>query len=119
MILTILSMIISFALMLGGILMMKIANKPINETIGFRTHRAMLNVTNWHDANQKCGTFWLIIGAFGFALMLFIIFVLMPMMSEKADMLMQFLPLAAQIAAAVAAAVRVERKLPGGKHAAR
>ena len=119
MILTILSMIISFALMLGGIVMRVTANKPINETVGFRTHKAMLNVVNWHDANHKCGTLWLLIGAFGFALTLFIIFVLMPMMSEKADMLMQFLPLAAQIAAAVAAAVHVERKLPGGKHAAR
>lgn len=119
MILTVVSTIVSFSLMLGGILMKISANKPISETVGFRTHKAMLNVTNWHAANHKCGTLWLIIGAFGFALTLFIIFVLMPMVSEKADMLMQFLPLAAQIAAAVAAAVHVERKLPGGKHAAR
>lgn len=119
MILTIVSMIISFSLMFGGIAMRVIANKPINVTIGFRTHKAMINVVNWHDANRKCGTLWLLIGAVGFALMLFIIFVLLPMMSENADMLMQFIPLAAQIAAAAAAAVHVERKLPDGRRMAR
>ena len=111
MILTTVSIIISCSLMLGGILMRKVANKPINETIGFRTHRAMLNVANWHYANQKCGTRWLLVGAFGFALTMFLTFVLMPKLPSSADTLLQTLPLAAQIIAAFACAIRVEKKL--------
>ena len=111
MILTTVSIIISCSLMLGGILMRKIANKPINETIGFRTHRAMLNVTNWHYANQKCGTCWLLTGAAGFALTMFISFVIMPRISEDSDVLLLTLSLLIQITAAVISAVYVERKL--------
>ena len=111
MILTVVSTVISFSLILGGILLMMTANKPINGAVGFKTHKAMLNVSNWYYANRKCGLLWLITGAAGFALMLFFVFVLLPMMSEKADILMQLLPLAAQITAAVAAAIHVDRKL--------
>lgn len=111
MILTVVSTVISFSLMLGGILLMMTANKPINSAVGFKTHKAMLNVSNWHYANRKCGLLWLITGAAGFALMVFVLFVLLPVMSEKTHILMQLLPLAAQIAAAVVSAVFVEKKL--------
>jgi hypothetical protein len=43
--------------MLGGILMKISANKPISESVGFRTHKAMLNVSNWYNANSKSGSF--------------------------------------------------------------
>ena len=76
MILTIISTIVAFSLMLGGVLMRITANKPINETVGFRTQKAMQNVTNWHYANGKCGTLWLLTGAAGFALTMFISFVI-------------------------------------------
>lgn len=111
MILTIISTIVSFALMLGGILMKKTADKPINETIGFRTHKAMQNEENWHYANSRCGILWLIVGAAGFAAAMLLSFVLLPKMNGKNDVLVQILPLAAQITAAVAAAVHVDRKL--------
>lgn len=111
MILTTVSIIISCSLMLGGILMRKVANKPINETIGFRTHRAMLNVTNWHNANSKCGSLWLLTGAAGFALTMLIPLVIMPRLNTNADVLLQILPLAAQIITSAACAVHVERSL--------
>ena len=111
MILTVVSTVISFALILGGILLMITANKPINGAVGFKTHKAMLNVSNWHYANRKCGLLWLITGTAGFALMLFVLFVLLPGMNGKNDVLVQMLPLAAQITAAVAAAIYVDRKL--------
>jgi hypothetical protein len=95
--------------MLGGILMKKTANKPISETVGFRTHKAMLNVTNWHNANSKCGILWLATGAVGFALTMFIYIVLMPKINSNADASLQLLPLAAQIVSSVACAVHVER----------
>ncbi len=111
MILTIVSTIVSFSLMLGGILMKITANKPINETVGFRTQKAMQNVTNWHNANSKCGTLWLLTGVAGFALTMIISFVIMPGISADADVLLLTLPLVIQITAAVISAVYVERKL--------
>ncbi|MBP1538213.1 MAG: SdpI family protein [Ruminococcus sp.] len=111
MILTVVSTIVSFSLMLGGILMKISANKPISETVGFRTHKAMLNVTNWHNANSKCGSLWLLTGAAGFALTMLIPLVIMPRLNTNADVLLQILPLAAQIITSAACAVHVERSL--------
>lgn len=111
MILTVVNIVISFSLMLGGILMKITANKSINETVGFRTQKAMQNVTNWHYANSKCGTLWLLTGAAGFALTMLIPLVIMPRLNTNADVLLLTLPLLIQITAAVISAVYVERKL--------
>lgn len=111
MILIVVNIVVSFSLMLGGILMKISANKPISETVGFRTHKAMLNVTNWHNANSKCGSLWLLTGAAGFALTMLIPLVIMPRISADSDVLLLTLPLLIQITAAVISAVYVERKL--------
>jgi hypothetical protein len=54
---------------------------------------------------------WLLTGAAGFALTMLIPLVIMPRLNTNADVLLQILPLAAQIITSAACAVHVERSL--------
>lgn len=116
MILVIVSIILSFSLILGGFIMKLTANKPISETVGFRTHEAMINVVNWHYANSKCGILWMLVGAVSFAVNMLLTFAVMPKLNGKTDILLLMILLAVQLIAAVACAVHVERKLKEHKN---
>jgi len=63
---TIVNVIVSLGIMLGGICMKKSADAPADYSIGFRTSRAMSNSKAWSFANKKCGSAWLIIGSICF-----------------------------------------------------
>lgn len=52
------------AMILGGLLMKKVAGKDVNPLIGYRSRRSTRNADTWHFANTDCGNRWFRIGLF-------------------------------------------------------
>lgn len=67
-ILLILSIVMTFAILLGGYYMKYQAPKDEQMKMGFRTEPAKASPEAWAYANRTCGTYWLIIGIIGFVM---------------------------------------------------
>jgi len=83
-ILWIVDIIISAALILGGVFMAKSVPSEPNETIGFRTGLAMTGRKAWMTANKTAAKIWLTGGLCMLAASIGILFLLNAFVSEKA-----------------------------------
>lgn len=80
----IVDIIISAALILGGIFMAKSVPSEPNEAVGFRTELAMTGRKAWMTANKTAAKIWLIGGICMLAASVVVLYLLNAFVSEKA-----------------------------------
>lgn len=110
-IITIVNIITSLAIILGGLCMKKYADSPADYSIGYRTQRAMASKEAWFFANNKCGSLWGIIGSVIFAAVIVSAIFIQPNISENAGNLLQPLLLILHITAVITSLAYTEKQL--------
>lgn len=107
-IIIIVNIITALTILLGGCCMKKYAVSHSDHSIGFRTERSVSSEEAWCFANQKCGRYWIILGAVGFILSIAALFIVR---SENAEGIVQFILLILQTSAVIASMAAVEYQL--------
>lgn len=110
-IVTIVNIITSLAILLGGFCMKKYAASTADYSIGYKTNRAMASKEAWNFANNKCGSLWIIIGAVIFAAVIISALFIQPNINEKAGNWLQPLLLILHITAVITSLAYTEKQL--------